>query len=55
MTLILSPIPQILFYKKTRAAGQNRLLLSFLIRNMLLVRVQTKIILLCQGQFLIGE
>lgn len=40
MILILSPIPQILFYKK---------------RDMLLVRVQTKIILLCQGQFLIGE
>ena len=55
MILILSPIPQILFYKKREQQDKIRLLLSFLIRNMLLVRVQTKIILLCQGQFLIGE
>ncbi len=55
MILILSPIPQILFYKNESSRTKLRLLLSFFIRNMLLVRVQTKIILLCQAQFLIGE
>ena len=55
MTLILSPIPQILFYKKREQQDKIACCSRFLIRNMLLVRGQTKIILLCQGQFLIGE
>lgn len=55
MTLILSPIPQILFYKKREQQDKIAPVALVFIRNMLLVRVQTKIILLCQGQFLIGE
>ena len=53
MTLILSPIPQILFYKNE--SSRTKLPVALVFYTKLLVRVQTKIILLCQGQFLIGE
>lgn len=56
MILILSPIPQILFYKKREQQDKIApVALVFYTKYVLLVRVQTKIILLCQGQFLIGE
>lgn len=54
MILILSPIPQILFYKNESSRTKLPVALVFNTKYVL-VRVQTKIILLCQAQFLVGE
>lgn len=55
MILILSPIPQILFYKKREQ--QDKIAPVALVFNTKYVigSGSDKIILLCQGQFLIGE
>ena len=54
MILILSPIPQILFYKNESSRTKLPVALVFNTKYVI-GSVQTKIILLCQGQFLIGE